>query len=141
MTLPVFIVDTNVVVSGLSSARADSPTVRILGAMLGGDIAYLLSPSLLGEYREVLLRPGLSRFHKLHEREIDSFLTEIVAKGAWREPPPMGTAPDPGDNHLWDLLLTEEQAILITGDRLLLNNPPEQRSVTTPATCSEAFLG
>ena len=66
-------------------------------------------------------------------------LTEIAANGAWRAPTSLGKAPEPGDNHIWDLLLMDENAVLITGDRLLLNHPPARRSVITPADYITAF--
>ncbi|MCD4747806.1 MAG: hypothetical protein K8R59_00410 [Thermoanaerobaculales bacterium] len=34
-------------------------------------------------------------------------------------------APDPGDYHLWVLLACEDWAALVTGDKRLLDNPPE----------------
>ncbi len=42
MNSRVFIVDTNVVAAGLITHRPDSPTARILDAMLTGGLIYLL---------------------------------------------------------------------------------------------------
>jgi predicted nucleic acid-binding protein len=50
----------------------------------------------------------------------------------WRDPANQSIAPDPGDNHLWNLLEAEGAAILITGDKLLLDNPPSDRQVLSP---------
>ncbi len=137
-----FIVDTNVLVAGLISSQMGSPTVKIVDAMLGGRIIYLLSPKLLQEYRTVLLRPKLLRLHGLDERQIDCFLTEISANAIWHEVPSDSTeqVPDPGDRHLWDLLATSPAAILVTGDRLLLENPPQQSSVISPASYAQLSL-
>jgi putative PIN family toxin of toxin-antitoxin system len=133
----VFIVDTNVLIAGLISAQAGSPTVKIVDALLGGRFIYLLSPELLKEYRSVLLRPKLLRLHGLNEQQIDYLLTEITANAIWHETPAVSneSAPDPGDKHLWHLLATEPASILVTGDRLLLENPPQQCSVASPASC------
>ena len=143
MTMPpVFIVDTNVLIAGLISAQQGSPTVKIVDAMLGGRIIYLLSPELLREYRTVLLRPKLLRLHRLNEQQIDCLMTEITANAIWHEIPAVSAeeVPDPGDRHLWDLLATEPTAILVTGDHLLFENPPQQSSVISPASCVELVL-
>lgn len=136
------IVDTNVLVAGLISGEPESPTVRIVDAMLDGRLIYLLSPHLLQEYRQVLLRPKLRRLHGLDEGQIDQLLTEITANGIWRERLPETTehAPDPGDDHLWQLFASEPAAALIAGDRLLLEQPPVCGTVLSPAEGVGIFL-
>jgi putative PIN family toxin of toxin-antitoxin system len=141
MTLHVFVVDTNVLIAGLITKDAQGPVARILDHMLSGSIIYLLSPALLDEYRAVLLRPKLSRLHGLTEREIDSLLTDLVANAIWREPEPASPAPDPGDTHLWALLGSHPGSVLITGDRLLIEQPPHSASVVSPRTYVERFSG
>ncbi len=130
-----YIIDTNVLVAGLISSNPASPPVRILDAMLNGEIIYVLSPDLLAEYRAVLLRQRISKIHRLAVDEVEVLLTEIAGNAVWREPDLESNlrAPDPGDDHLWHLLDLEPPAILITGDRLLLTNPPVGRSLITPA--------
>ena len=137
MTPRLFIVDTNVPVAGLISSRPASPTVRVLDAMLEGRLLYLLSPALLREYRLVLVRTKLARVHGLGEAEIDRLLTELTSNAVWRDPSPdaMESAPDPGDEHVWALLAGEPAAILVTGDRLLLEHPRSGSSVITPSAC------
>lgn len=134
---PLFIVDTNVVVAALITSEADSPTAKVLDAMLDGRLVYLLSPELLREYRAVLLRPRLARAHGLTESEIDTLLTELVANAIWRDPPDDAEhpAPDPQDAHLWALMAGEPAAVLVTGDRLLQDNPHPNGSVISPAAC------
>jgi len=139
MTPQVFIVETNVLVAGLITKEVHSPVARIIDDMLSGAIVYLLSPSLLDEYRAVLLRPKLTKLHGLTEKEIDVILTELVANAIWREPERTGNAPDPGDTHLWALLESHSGSILITGDRLLIDYPPERASVVSPRTYVERF--
>lgn len=141
MTARIFIVDTNVLVARLITAEPKSPTAMILDAMLTGDLLYLLSAELLREYRDVLLRPRLSRLHGLDESEIDQLLTDITANAIWREPPQDTdqAPPDPQDSHLWSLLASEPTAVLITGDRLLIQKPRSQSSVIYPATWAKHF--
>lgn len=128
-----FIVDTSVLIAGMLTRRADSPTVRVLEAMLDGSLMFLLSPALLAEYRTVLMRPKITAAHGLSEAEADALLTEITANAIWREPQAAPViAPDAGDAHLWALSACEVNAVLITGDALLLRNPPNGRMVIRP---------
>ena len=139
MITRVFIIDTNVLVAGLITRQAASPTSRILDAMLDGSLFFLVSGELLREYRNVLLRPRLAGLHGLQETDIDQLLVEITANAIWRDPVPdkNHASPDPEDAHLWALLAAEPKAVLITGDRLLLENPRPQSSVISPATWAE----
>lgn len=138
MTSRLFIIDTNVLVAGLITSQPLSPTVQVLDAMLDGRLLYLLSPALLREYRQVLLRPKLARLHGLSENEVDRLLTEIAANALWREPATVSqeSAPDPGDDHLWVLLACEPGAMLVTGDGLLLDNPRAGSAVITVSACA-----
>lgn len=137
-----FTVDTNVVVAGLITTQAGSPTTQLLDAVLDGRLIYLLSADLLREYRAVVLRPKLARAHGLNETEIDALLTEITANALWRDPPSddLHQAPDPRDGHLWALLSCEPSAVLVTEDRLLQENPRPGSSVISPARWAGEFL-
>ena len=140
MTLQPCIVDTNVIVSGLIGADSNSPPALILDAMLDGKLLYLMSDDLLNEYSSVLRRPRLVRLHGLTDDEIDRLLTDLVVNAMWREPVASGDAPSAGDAHLWALLATHPQAQLVTGDRLLIENPPNNTSVTSPRRFVDRFL-
>ena len=130
------VVDTNVVVAGLLTADPASPTAITLDGMLAARFVFLLSEPLLAEYRAVLLRPAIRERHGLGEREVDRLLAEIVRNGTIREPPnsrqAAPPAPDPADQHLWDLVATEAGAVLVTGDRALLGDPPGGVEVLEP---------
>ncbi len=132
MTVHALVIDTNVVVAALLTADASSPPARILDRMLAGRFPYLLSPALLAEYRAVLLRPAIATRHGLVAEEIDQLLEELTAGAVWREPAAGPTAPDPGDDHLWALVGSHPGAWLVTGDRLLLDQPPIGVIVITP---------
>ena len=141
MTLGVCVVDTNVIVSGLIGADRESPPARILDAMLDGGFIYLMSNELLSEYSGVLRRPGLVRFHGLTGEELDRLLAHLVANAMWRAPATAADdAPDTGDQHLWALLASHPQGCLVTGDRLLLENPPPNVSVISPRSFADRFL-
>jgi len=143
MSRRVFIVDTNVLVAGLITAASNAPTAIIVDAMLEGRLVYLLSGDLLQEYRDVLLRPRLCRYHGLGEGDVDQILAELVANAIWVKPSAdisSSSSPDPQDAHLWALLTCDPNAVLITGDRLLLENPMQGRSIISPAAWID-YLG
>lgn len=139
---PRFVIDTNVVVSGVLTSRPTAPTRRIVDGMLRGRFPYLLSQDLLAEYRQVLLRPKIVERHRLSQDQIDILLTEIVANAVMRSPAEFAEgAPDPGDDHLWALVGCTPgdapYATLVTGDGKLLSNPPELGSVISPSDFSK----
>jgi putative PIN family toxin of toxin-antitoxin system len=132
------IIDTNVLVAGLITTDVHSPVCRIVDAMLAGQFSFLLSHDLLCEYRNVLLRPRIRNLHGLSENEIDVILTTIVTNAIVQEPEATPIqAPDLQDQHLWQLLLANHKAALITGDLRLIDNPLTGRSVLTPRTFIE----
>lgn len=132
---PIAIIDTNVVVAGLLTNAAESPVARILDAMLDGAFAYVLSESLLAEYRSVLLRPKLTRLHGLGADEIEAILVDIAHSAIFLQPVNAAAAPDPGDQHLWELLAARSDLVLVSGDKRLLQDGPMAGRVVTP----EAF--
>jgi len=119
---PLVVVDTNVLVAGLLAGSPDSPTVRVLDAMLAGRLRFLLSAELLAEYRRVLLRPKIAARHGLSTRQIDELLTALVEVALVREAD--GSDDDlglpAGDRHLGLLLAAEPRSRLVTGDRATL---------------------
>ena len=141
MNLPTVIIDTNVVVAGLITKDSRATVCQILDAMLSGRLPYLLSPDLLGEYQQVLSRPKISQLHGLDSKEVDCILGELAANAVWREPAAADDAPDPGDNHLWSLLKSQQGSILVTGDKVLSANPPGKASVISPKNFLEIFTG
>lgn len=133
--MQLWIIDTNIVVSGLLSKDSESPTAQVLNDMLSAQMIFVLSPALLAEYRAVLLRPALTQRHGLSEPEIDQILIELTANAKWSEPDAdaIHTPPDGGDAHLWALLACHPEATLLTGDRLLIENPRPGSRITLPS--------
>ncbi|MDE2772754.1 MAG: putative toxin-antitoxin system toxin component, PIN family [Gemmatimonadota bacterium] len=132
MTLPVFVVDANVIVSALIGSDSKAPPARILEAMLDGSLLYLMSGDLLAEYASVLRRPRLVRLHGRSEEEIDRLLVELTGNAIWREAPAGDTAPDANDNHLWALLASWAGSRLVTGDRGLVEGASAGRLALSP---------
>lgn len=137
---PPVIVDTNVVVAGLLSARAGSPVVRVLDGMLAASFPFVVSEPLLAEYRVVLRRPSLRKAHGLTPDGIDSILVELAQHAILLAPRPAPLAPEPGDQHLWELLAAREDLVLITGDRLLQQDAAMAGRIVSPATFVERWL-
>lgn len=130
-----FIIDTNVVVAALLTAQADSPVARILDGMLRAAFPFVVSEALLAEYRAVLLRPHLVKRHGLGADELDTILLELARHAIVLAPDPIDSTPkppDPGDQFLWDLLGSRADLYLVTGDKLLQQDPWLQRRVVTP---------
>lgn len=136
MSQPVYVIDTNVVVSALITRNPEANVCRMLDGMLKGLFPFLMSPALLSEYRQVLLRPKLKKFHGLPVQELDQILEELVLTAIWHEPVIEAIAPDRGDDHLWQLLAEVPGSILVTGDRLLIDSPPEDSKVIPPSEFS-----
>jgi putative PIN family toxin of toxin-antitoxin system len=129
-----YILDTNVVVSGLLTSDSSSPPARLLDAMMSGRARFLISHELLAEYRAVLLRPAIARRHGLNANEVDTLLEEIAVNCAVRRPAAdHPEAPDPGDAHLWSLVAAEPDAALVTGDRTLVEAAPHGWRILLPA--------
>ena len=140
MNPPVAIIDAHVVVSGLLTEDPTAPTAALLDAMLAGRLEFVVSVELLAEYRRVLLRPKVARRHGLSPGEIDVVLERVVENAIAHEiGPPSSPAPDPGDQHLWDLMEAVRGAVLVTGDALLLSAPPTGRSAISPRVCVDAW--
>ncbi len=126
------VVDANVVVAGLLTGNADSPTARILDGMCKGTFPFLLSTALLAEYRDVLLRKKSRALHGLSERDVEILLIALATNAIVREPEPRTGAPDTNDDHLWSLVQSEASCMLVTGDHALVASPPPKSHVLQP---------
>lgn len=133
MPHPLTVIDTNVVVSGLMTDQSESPPFQIVDDMLRGSFSFLLSLDLLAEYRKVLLRPKIKKRHGLSDEEIDPILTQMTTNGMMREPQGVPTiSPDPGDQHVWDLVGIHPNTVLVTGDQALRKMAGKHSTVFLP---------
>ena len=138
--MPPVIVDTNVVVAGLLTARADSPVARVLDGMLAATFPFAISDALLAEYRTVLRRPMLRKAHGLTLDELDMIVLDLAQHGVVIAPVPAAPAPDPGDQHLWELLAAREDLLLITGEKKLQRDRAMGHRIVAPAAFVERWL-
>ncbi|HEX9637004.1 MAG TPA: putative toxin-antitoxin system toxin component, PIN family [Acidobacteriota bacterium] len=133
MTSGPLVVDTNVLVAGLIGSDSRSPPARILDALLEGRVPFLLSVALLAEYRTVLLRPKIARYHRLNATEIDIVLEQLALNAiVIEEPEPAPAAPDARDQHLWNLIHARRDTALVTGDRRLLDAKVAGTTIVSP---------
>jgi predicted nucleic acid-binding protein len=123
------VIDTNVLVSGMVRGGGTSAPRRIVEAMIGGHLRFLLSDALLREYRQVLLRPSIAQRHRLTEVEVDHVLLEIVVNATMRGPKTLGVsdgsvgagedAVPADDAHVAALVRSMPGTALVTGDKRL----------------------
>ncbi len=138
---PPVIVDTNVVVAGLLTARPDSPVARVLDGMLAAAFPFAISEALLAEYGSVLRRPALRKAHGLTSDELDVIVLDLAQHAIVIAPVPAPPAPDPGDQHLWELLVAREDLLLVTGEKKLQRDRAMGPRILSPAAFVDRWLG
>ena len=115
-----YILDTNVVVSGLLFDNS-KPAIALQYIFQHGE--FLLSLELLEEIAEVLSRDKFKRYITNDERE--EFLETLLERANLIEVvDTVEECRDPKDNHILELALSGEANIIVTGDKdLLVMNP------------------
>ncbi|MFT3778592.1 MAG: putative toxin-antitoxin system toxin component, PIN family [Ottowia sp.] len=124
------VIDTNVLVAALIAPRKDTPPAHVVRSMLKGGFPFVMSEALLAEYRDVLSRAKLRKAHGLAPADLESLLVDLTQLAIMLAPALGPVAPDPGDQHLWDLLAARDDLVLVTGDKLLLTSAMRQRILT-----------
>lgn len=136
MTVVRWVLDTNVIVSGLLSPAG--PPGRLLDAALAGTLRLVYDDRIAGEYREVLERPAL----RIDAGSRDAFLAvlslhELVVVPPWTGPSP----PDPDDQMFLEAVMFADDRTLVTGNSR--HFPPEVRgeiTVLDPRRAWERFV-
>jgi uncharacterized protein len=113
------------------TAREASTVARILEVMLTATFAFVVSEALLAEYRALLVRPNLRKLHGLTVAEVGAILTDLAQRAIVLAPVAAPPAPDSGDQLLWDLLAARTDLLLVTGDKLLLQDAGLQGRVVS----------
>lgn len=111
MNSPSWVLDTNVVVSGLLSPHG--PPARLVDALLAGNLRLTWTDRIAAEYREVLARPRLAI--PAVRREAFLALLSIgdhVAPSAWSHPRPS----DPDDLPFLEAAVHATDQVLVTGN-------------------------
>lgn len=123
------VIDTNVLVSSLLTARADSPTVRVMKAISEGTLIPLYNEEIMKEYHDVLHRKKFP----FTGRRIRPVLASIRAFGLRVNPGPTDEIL-PGMDELvfYEVVMEkrEDDAYLVTGN---LRHFPPRNFIVTPA--------
>ena len=110
------VIDTNVIVSALLTKNPQSPTARILAAVMkGGVVQPLHSPEIIAEYRDVLSRSWFN----LGADQVDAVIRRFLTVGRSVTPAECGEAfPDPNDKVFYCTALSaqDDGAMLVTGN-------------------------
>lgn len=123
------VIDTNVFISALITKNMQSPTVKVMEAVLSGEIVPLYHREILTEYDEVLHRKKF----KLSEKIIRTLLDYIVRYGIEVSPTPTGEIlPDMDDLIFYEVAMEkrEDNAYLVTGNQ---KHYPEKIFIVTPS--------
>ncbi|MDX2109095.1 MAG: putative toxin-antitoxin system toxin component, PIN family [Verrucomicrobiota bacterium] len=109
MSVPVWVIDTNVLVS--AALTAGGTCDQIVRAAVDGRIRLAWSASMLSEYREVLLRPKF----KFSPPVVASLLA-VFSPNDQVTPVPAATLPDPDDEVFLATAMATPDKILVTGN-------------------------
>jgi uncharacterized protein len=123
-----WVIDTNVVVSGLLNPHG--PSARVLDAVLDGRVKLVYDARILAEYRDVLHRPRL----KLTPDKITAFLNGLQGQTKVTPSPLAVAGPDADDIVFVEAALATTDKTIVTGN--LADYPPEilhGARVLTPA--------
>ncbi len=135
------VLDVNVLVSAQLVQGSLSAPFRAYDAVLGRAFLSYVSPSLTREYTEVMLRPHLMARHGLDESEVREVVAILEANSIVLIPArAKAVAPDSKDQYLWDLLAGYPEAILVTGDGLLLASDDFPGRILSPRDFAEQYL-
>lgn len=125
------VIDTNVLVSAIITSNLQSPTLRVVEAMLVKKITPLYDDEIIREYSEVLHRAKFG----FDDKVINSYLEAIMREGiASKRVTSAKHFPDPKDIVFYEVALSKDDAYLVTGNKKHFPNTP---IVVTPAEMME----
>jgi len=105
-----WVIDTNVVVSGLLTPQG--PSARVLDAMLDGQVKLVYDARILAEYRDVLHRPRLKVKPQSVMRFLDSLHSQmLISPTAIR-----ASGPDPDDMVFIEAAFSVPDRTIVTGN-------------------------
>ena len=140
MTIDI-IVDANVVVSAQLVQHPNAHPYRIWEALFDTGIQNYVSAHVLAECIDVLQRRDVVRRHRLTRGQVEELVQRFaLASLEISSPRSLAVAPDPGDQHLWDMLASNPEMLLITGDPVLLESDHFPGRILSPRQFVERFL-
>jgi putative PIN family toxin of toxin-antitoxin system len=126
------VLDPGVLISAVLS-RSGAPA-RIIDAWRDGEFDLLVSPRLLDELEEVLLRPRFEAYAT--PEQVRAYVDGLAVEGvAFDDPddPPQVTR-DPNDDYLFALAVTAGADFLVSGDKDLTSVADPPCAVLAPRT-------
>lgn len=124
------VIDTNVLVSAFLTKNPDSPTIRVVRAILSGEFELVCSQGIVEEYAEVLGRGYLN----LPTQRVEELVGHIRLVGMFVTPADSDESfPDATDKVFYCTALAEN-AFLVTGN---MKHYPPADFLRTPAQFCE----
>ena len=123
------VIDTNVFISALITKNSEASTVKVLEAVLKGDIIPLYHSDIIAEYDEVLHREKF----KINDATIQLLIDAVVKYGVEVFPQPTGEIIiDMDDLVFYEVAMEkrDEDAYLVTGNQ---KHYPIRDFIVTPA--------
>lgn len=125
------VIDTNVIVSALITNNLNSPTFKVIEALLRGKITALYNDDIIVEYIDVLSRPKF----KFSKNLVDCYINAILKNGMAAERIASSEVfQDADDVVFYEVALSKEEAYLVTGN---IKHFPHTPKVVTPAEMIE----
>ncbi len=123
------VIDPNVLISAVISGG--TPPAAVIESWSRGEFELIVSPALLGELEEVLLRPRFRNY--LSEAEAHAYVRRLRALATFfPDPPPQpGLTRDPKDDYLLALARAAGADYLLSGDSDLLDLSIQRPPVIT----------
>jgi putative PIN family toxin of toxin-antitoxin system len=124
------VIDPGVLISAVISRRG--APAELLDRWRNGEFDLVVSPNLLNELEDVLLRP---KFRALaSDVEVRSYVEALAAGGVAFDDPvePPAVTSDPGDDYLVALAVAANAHAVVSGDRHLTELPDPPVPVLTP---------
>lgn len=133
------VLDPGVLVAALISGRG--APAELLRRWLAGIFEIIVSPGLLDELADVLMRPKFRRY--VTEREARDYVLLLRRGCVVMEDPPHepGLTPDPGDDYLVALARAASAEVLVSGDPHLTRLRDPRPVVMTPRAFLERIDG
>ena len=125
-----WVLDTNVVVSGLLNPHG--PSARVLDGVLDGRVRMVYDARILAEYRDVLHRPRL----ELKAEDIATFLEGLRGQMLVNPTATTAVGPDPNDLIFVEAALASFDKTIVTGN--LADYPDEILNGTRVITPAQA---
>ena len=129
------VIDTNVLVSALLTSNINSPTVKVINALLDNDVTPLYNDEIIDEYKDVLNRPKF----KFSKKTVNFYIKAIQQQGISTQRTHSDEVfPDPKDIVFYEVAMSKEDAYLVTGN---IKHFPQKPIVVTPAEMLEILQG